>query len=150
GGEGAVARDDALLAIRAGLLCNDAQLRQGADGWAVHGDPMEGALVVLAAKAGLEPEAERRRSPRLDAVPFDAQHRFMAVLQPRPEDPASGTDIFIKGAPERVLEMCASERHEGRARPIDRAAWHRAADRLAASGQRVLALALLPAGAERD
>ena len=46
----------------------------------VDGDPMEGALLALAVKAGLDPEHVCARLPRLDEIPFDAQHRFMATL----------------------------------------------------------------------
>src|SRR3546814_4171387 len=66
--------------VRAALLCNDADLRQSENGWIVEGDPMEGALVSLAIKAGEDPRELRKRLPRTDAIPFDAQHRFMATL----------------------------------------------------------------------
>ena len=62
------------------LLCNDAHLRRGETGWIVEGDPMEGALVVVAVKAGYDRGFERKRCPRTDVIPFDAQHRFMATL----------------------------------------------------------------------
>src|SRR5690606_20370070 len=67
---------------RAALLCNDAQLRlDEADGqWRLDGDPTEGALVVLAMKAGLDVPGERETFARLDAIPFESEHRFMATL----------------------------------------------------------------------
>jgi calcium-translocating P-type ATPase len=122
--------------VRAGLLCNDAELRQAADGWIVDGDPMEGALVTLAMKAGLDPAAERRQAPRLHEIPFDSAHRFMATLH--------WGQAYIKGAPERLVEICDLERRDGRNVPIERARWEAQAERLAARGLRLLAFAVKP------
>jgi potassium/sodium efflux P-type ATPase len=129
--------------LRAAALCNDAELRSGpAGGWTVAGDPMEGALVVLAAKAGIDASALRRAAPRLDAIPFDAQHRFMATLNHEPEGRAT---IFVKGAPERVIGMARMVRAAGGGTsseaPLDRALWEARTAALAAQGQRVLAFA---------
>ncbi|MEM7023209.1 MAG: HAD-IC family P-type ATPase, partial [Pseudomonadota bacterium] len=121
--------DPALAAlIRAGLLCNDASLRSNDGRWLVDGDPMEGALVTLALKAGLEPSSERHSRPRLDTIPFDARYRYMATLH------RVGTDgeILVKGAPERVLEMCSSACHREGDQPIDANAWHQVAEARAA------------------
>ena len=65
---------------RTALLCNDAALRQFAGRWTVAGDPMEGALVSLALKAGLDHDRLLKEQPRLDEIPFDAAHRYMATL----------------------------------------------------------------------
>ncbi|HEX6142487.1 MAG TPA: cation-transporting P-type ATPase [Geminicoccaceae bacterium] len=138
--------DVLMEAVRAGLLCNDAELRQTESGWIVDGDPMEGALVTLAMKAGLDPDLVRRQLPRTDEIPFDAQHRFMATLHHGHED---GAFILIKGAPERVLEMCSHERRSDGDRPINREAWQSGADELAAEGHRVLAFATRPAAPEQ-
>lgn len=126
--------------LRAALLCNDAELRQVDGAWRVEGDPMEGALVVLVRKAGLDPAAGREAHPRRDEIPFDSQHRYMATLHP---DRDGGDIILLKGAPERILEMCAD------APDFDRADWAARAEVLAAEGQRVLGFAALaaPAGA---
>jgi magnesium-transporting ATPase (P-type) len=123
---------------RAAGLCNDARLRGAGTTWTVEGDPMEGALVVLALKAGLEPEAESKRLPRVDEIPFDAEHRFMATLH---HDHAGHSTIFVKGAPERLLAMCAQQRDAAGAVPLDAAYWHARVEALAAQGQRVLAVA---------
>ncbi|HSN72195.1 MAG TPA: HAD-IC family P-type ATPase, partial [Steroidobacteraceae bacterium] len=123
--------------VRAALLCNDAELRH-ADDWRVDGDPMEGALVVLGIKAGFEPAAVRKECPRVDEIPFDAAHRFMATLH---HDHSGRAFVLIKGAPERVIEMCRTESTSAGDRPIDTRAWHRRADELASEGHRVLALA---------
>jgi calcium-translocating P-type ATPase len=107
----------------AAALCNDAALVRRDGIWTIEGDPMEGALLAFAGKTGARAQARR-----LDAVPFDSRHRFMAVLT---EDGGQGL-IHVKGAPERVLGMCSG---------IDVPRWHDRADALARRGLRVLALA---------
>jgi calcium-translocating P-type ATPase len=118
---------------RAAALCNDAELRLRGDHWAVEGDPMEGALLAFATKVTFDP---RVRTQRLDAIPFDARHRFMAVLTEGPD----GRVISVKGAPERVLRMC---------RDIDVKHWHDRAEALARRGLRVLGLAEIAVVSER-
>ncbi|MDQ0313598.1 cation-transporting P-type ATPase [Amorphus orientalis] len=129
----------------AGLLCNDAHLREGEAGWQVVGDPMEGALVALAAKAGHQPDAARAEIARLDEIPFDSRHRYMATLNRRE---GYEPTIYVKGAPERLLEMCDSAASPEGPRPIDREYWEARLADLAADGERVLALArtVAPAG----
>lgn len=82
------------LLARAAARCNDAALHEKGGRWIVEADPMEGALLAFAAKAG-----GVEISPRKDAVPFDSRHRYMAVLT------GNGMTL-VKGAPERVLPMC--------------------------------------------
>jgi magnesium-transporting ATPase (P-type) len=130
--------------LRVAALCNDAHLAEGPAGWRVEGDPMEGALIALAARGGLDPAGARSALPRRDALPFDPRHRLMATLDGPPDGAA---ELSVKGAPERLIELCASETGpDGAPRPIDRAAWHAAAERLAAEGMRVLAFAGRPGG----
>jgi magnesium-transporting ATPase (P-type) len=134
--------DDALaLLARAALLCNDSELRCVDGDWRVDGDPMEGALVSFAVKAGHEPELLRRQLPRDDEIPFDAAHRFMATLHHSHQD---GAFVLIKGAPERVLAMCGVQLRSTGLEAIDRACWLQAIERLAADGPRVLAFAMKP------
>lgn len=115
---------------RAAALCNDAALHDRNGVWTVEGDPMEGALLAFAGKVAVETSARR-----LDAIPFDSRHRFMAVLTEGP----GGRLIHVKGAPERVLRMCGD---------ADYAHWHDRAEAMARRGLRVLALAerAAPAG----
>ena len=124
--------------LRAGLLCNDAHLRSERDQWLIDGDPTEGALVVVALKGGLDACLEAEMRPRVDVIPFESEHRFMATLH---HDHAGHGFIYLKGAPERVMDMCTLERYAGTDRPLRRNYWHERIQHMAAQGQRVLALA---------
>jgi magnesium-transporting ATPase (P-type) len=126
---------------RAALLCNDAVLREVDGEWKLEGDPTEGALLALAMKAGLDARFEAEALPRVDIIPFESEHRFMATLH---HDHAGHAFAFVKGAPERVIAMCAQQRAGGEDRPIDPAFWHARIEALAAAGFRVLALAMAP------
>lgn len=131
----------------AALLCNDAALVESDGGWSVTGDPMEGALVCVAAKAGHETDAARDRFARLDEIPFDSRHRYMATLH----DLGAGRRmVFVKGAPERIFAMCPTEVTATGLQPTDVGRWQEAVADLAADGQRVLAFARMPADAEMD
>lgn len=130
---------------QAALLCNDARLDNSTEQTRVVGDPMEGALLVLAAKAGLDLKEHIAQWPRRDEVPFDAQLRYMATLN---HDHHGHARILLKGAPEQVIALCRSARgRDGQAVPVDPERWHRHIDQLAGEGLRVLALAAAPAGA---
>ncbi|HRP85897.1 MAG TPA: cation-transporting P-type ATPase [Gammaproteobacteria bacterium] len=131
--------DKALMELcRAALLCNDAEFEQGAQGSRLRGDPTEGALLVLAMKAGLEPDRLRPSAPRDDAIPFESERRFMATLH---HDHDGARFIYVKGAPERILSMCVDALSDHGAMPLDRERWLASAERLAVDGLRVLALA---------
>ena len=142
--DGVPVQDSALLSLlgRAALLCNDASLRHQQDVWQVEGDPMEGALVAFAVKAGLDAQADRQDWRRIDVIPFDARHRFMATLN---HDHHDHQQVFVKGAPERLLEMCSAQHGESGSAPLDRQFWQDQIDALAADGMRVLAFAGQPA-----
>ncbi len=143
--EGSLQRDgsdvtpDAVHAAlaRVAALCNNAHLRETDKGWRVEGDPMEGALLALAAKLGREP-GERPRS--LAAIPFDARYRYMAVLH----DTDEGRKVLLKGAPEAVLDRCSHQMTEAGREALDRGWWEEQAEVVASNGQRVLALAEMP------
>lgn len=121
----------------AAALCNDASLHEDAKGWQLAGDPTEGALLTLAMKAGLNPAELRIERERVDVIPFESEHRYMATLNQR----SSGNVLLVKGAPERVLAMCAQQARQGGAEPLDLPFWRTAIDAQARAGRRVLALA---------
>ncbi|WP_083570954.1 HAD-IC family P-type ATPase [Halomonas sp. QHL1] len=125
--------------ILTGLLCNDAQLHQADGDWHVIGDPMEGALVALAIKAGLNPERKRHEWPRLDEIPFDAQHRLMVTLN---FNVSGGYQIFVKGAPDELLLLCSTQAYGDATVPLDREAWTARITAAAAQGERVLGFAV--------
>ncbi len=131
---------------RAAVLCSDTSLEQTSTGWRVHGDPMEGALLVAGLKAGLDIEAEGKQYPRTDLIPFESEHRFMATLH---HSHTGDAFIFVKGAPERVMEMCARQRALDGDQPLDGAYWLARIEEMADRGQRVLAMAVKPANHEQ-
>ena len=130
--------------LTAGALCNDAHLRARGGRHEVVGDPTEAALLVVARKGGLEPVALARERPRLDAIPFESEHRYMATLH---SDASEGAPmVYVKGAPERVLPRCGGAlAPTGEEVALDRAAVLAEAERLAGEGLRVLAIARVSA-----
>ena len=125
----------------AALLCNDARLTEQDGRWHMQGDPTEGALVTLGVKAGLDHDHTREQYPRVDTIPFESEHRFMATLH---HDHAGHVFVYLKGAPERVLEMCHLQRCRGVDIPLDRHAWESTLHQMASRGQRLLAIAEKP------
>ena len=145
GGRPGTAGDDPALRalLEAAALCNDAALVPPGDDdprWRALGDPTEAALLSLARKGGIDPEAVRALHPRIGEIPFDAGARLMATAHGGP----GGGRTVVKGAPEALLPLCASLRgREGR-RPLDagsRGGVLAASERMAADALRVLAFA---------
>ena len=124
--------------LRAVMLCNDSSLRQKDDGWAVDGDPTEGALIVAAMKAGLESHLVSEQFPRSDVIPFESEHRFMAT---RHHDHQGNSFLYMKGAPEVMLPRCTLQRGDGRDAPLNSSYWNQMLDQLTAAGHRPLAIA---------
>jgi magnesium-transporting ATPase (P-type) len=141
--DGTPAEEDSVLKLmgRVSMLCNDAEIRQEEGVWKVEGDPTEGALYPFANKLGLERKVEQDAHPRIDAIPFESEHKFMATLH---KDGGGKQFILVKGAPEVILEHCDRQATEdGQALPINRDHFMKASDKLAAQGERVLGLAWL-------
>lgn len=126
-------------ALQAAVLCNDASLSQEGSQWCVSGDPMEGALLTAGIKSGLDLDFEAKAFPRTDFIPFESEHKFMASLHHSHHGKAF---IYLKGAPEKVLEMCESQLSTTGESPIDSAYWLKQIECLAQQGQRVLAIAV--------
>ena len=146
------------LLLQAGVLCSDAELRQGAEGaWEVLGDPTEGALAVVAGKAGFDDFELRRRYARKAEIPFSSERQLMAVWVDDPDGSlqaplgaaAEGSSqlMISKGAPEVILASC-SRWLDGSGvvalSPNQLQWWVDQARDLAASGLRVLAFACSP------
>jgi len=130
----------------AAALCNDASLHEDGNGWQLAGDPTEGALLTLAMKAGLNPTELKLEHERLDLIPFESEHRFMATLHPDGDT----NRVLVKGAPERVLAMCDRQaRSAGDEEPLAEARWRTAIEEQARAGRRVLALATRTLPGER-
>jgi len=124
----------------AGALCNDSQITCEDGRWKVQGDPTEAALLVSAQKGGYPVEELSKRLPRLDVIPFESDRQYMATLH---ADEAAGANrIFVKGAVEKVIELCRCEAGaDGADSPLNRDAVLRNTEALAARGYRVLAFA---------
>jgi magnesium-transporting ATPase (P-type) len=141
----AAERSPQLLEIaRAGVLCNDSSLIQKDERWSISGDPTEAALIPFAIKCGLDPRLLQETWPRVDVIPFESRHRFMASLN---HDHHGHRFIYLKGAPETVLDMCAWQRSGDDRQPLAKPYWHRRVDEIAANGQRAIALACKPSPA---
>ncbi len=125
----------------AGAGCNDARLSRNEGRWQVVGDPTEGALLVVAAKGGVDLDELSKTLPRVWAVPFSSERQFMATLH---RDVAAGASVVLaKGAFERIVDLCGFQMDpSGALRPLDRDRILAAAESLAAGGLRVLATAM--------
>ncbi len=137
-GEPTAPSGSARMLLLTGLLCNDSRLAVHNGHWTVEGDPMEGALIALAQRSGLDPQAMLERCPRLDEIPFDPEYRYMATLHRNPE---GGALLLVKGAPERVLAMCTSQVTARGKQPLDHDFWDAEIAHAGAAGERVLGFA---------
>ncbi|HET9078221.1 MAG TPA: cation-transporting P-type ATPase [Acidimicrobiales bacterium] len=129
--------------VRVAALCCDARLIPPADGseWRILGDTTEGAILVAAAKAGLDLAAEQRRTPRVATFAFDPDRKLMSTLNRS----GAAIEAYVKGSPEAVLARCTRICWQGR--PVDIGPDHRQAistanDSMAADAMRVLAVAV--------
>ena len=127
--------------LYAGALCNDSSLYDEAGHWRVQGDPTEGALLTSAAKGGLNREELDHQFPRIDTVPFESEHQYMATLHRLRADD-HGRVAFIKGAVEKLVARCSRQLAEdGSPVPLGAEEIERSAMEMASKGLRVLAFA---------
>lgn len=124
-----------------GYVCNNCQLAKNTSGYMIKGDPTEGALVVSATKVGMVTEF-----PRLDEIPFEAEQRFMATLN---KDGTSNL-IYIKGSPERIIEMCRGQLIDGAVEPLRKDEILGKVDEMAKEALRVLAIAYKPVDVDKE
>ncbi|MEA5419610.1 cation-translocating P-type ATPase [Spirulina sp. CCNP1310] len=130
----------------AAVLCNDASLQQGNGGeWLILGDPTEGALLTLGAKAGLWAQSLTPHFPRVAEIPFSSERKRMTVIcGADPEQPSTTYTLFSKGSPELLLNCCEQYQfgdHAHRLTPKERQAVSRVNEEMASQGLRVLGLA---------
>jgi magnesium-transporting ATPase (P-type) len=156
--EGAVLLDNENIALEensalrsclhAGVLCNDSRLFERDGRWTVEGDPTEGALLTVAAKAGVDPGALRDAAAGLDVIPFESERQYMATLHRLPDGRHM---VFMKGAVEKVLALCGKAlRADGETAGIECNSLQQIADDLAARGLRVLAFAMREVPREQE
>jgi Ca2+-transporting ATPase len=119
------------LLMKAAALCNNAVLERSgisvgglfrglakgrtAPEWSIMGDPTEGALLVMAAKAGFWRERLEQKEPRLAELPFDSDRKRMTVLH---KLPAGNIAAYVKGAPDSIVELCTHTYQAGAAVPL--------------------------------
>jgi len=131
------------LLLTIGSLCNNAQLRKkdGDGGWEIFGDPTEGALIVAAEKEGLSREKLDAESPRVREVPFTSERKLMTTVH---KTGAGGFVVYLKGAPETVLDKCTLILENGKEKKMTQADKDRVLEvnnQLAGNALRVLAMA---------
>ena len=122
--------------IEAAVLCNDARFSStstdNSQELQLHGDPTEGALLILSSKAGVDAQMLRKANPRLAELPFESAHGFMATLNQQMEE----ARLFIKGAPERIFPRCSKGSLQSEVE------WQQRANEMAMAGLRLLAFAV--------
>ncbi|MCU0519487.1 MAG: HAD-IC family P-type ATPase [Anaerolineae bacterium] len=110
---------DVRKALQIGALCNDARLvrhqHEDSHTWEIRGDPTEGALVVAAAKSGYQKHVLESQMPRVDELPFSSEAKLMATFHRVPE---GRIWVYVKGAPETVLQRCPHIHENGRPRAL--------------------------------
>jgi calcium-translocating P-type ATPase len=131
--------DPARLAVHAGVLTNEAELHRREDGTVEStGDPTEAALLVVASTLGVDPEGLRAAHRAVVEVPFEPDLRYSLAVR---EDGRARQRLWLKGAPERVLELAtAMVGPDGQTTELDRTQVLEAAHALASRGLRVLAM----------
>lgn len=105
-----------LKTIEIGVMCNNSDLVKENEEWKVQGEPTEGALIVLAKKAGIEKDNYHGKFPRIHEHPFDADRKCMSAVHTVENQPI----VYTKGAPEMILKKCRYCLKDGKVRKISR------------------------------
>ena len=130
------------LLLQGSALCNDAILQPTEEkGWKIAGDPTEGALVVVAAKAGYDRDSINEKFPRVQEIPFDSSRKMMTTFHQMPD---GSVRAFVKGAPDILLNRCKHISTRGQITEVndaDRANIAAANSAMAKQALRVLAVA---------
>lgn len=150
-GSGVVGSEALSTLLRAGVLASDARVEQknGSGTWEVKGDPTEGALVVAAAKAGLNKPALDAEFSRLFEIPFTAETKRMTTLHQTP----GGVVAYAKGAPEVIVQSCSMMLTEAGLERLDETRRTEVLERarqMAGEALRVLAVAYKPQASLKD
>ncbi|MHB8054291.1 MAG: calcium-translocating P-type ATPase, SERCA-type [Candidatus Aminicenantales bacterium] len=133
---------DLRACLEAGAVCNGAELVQKEGRWTIVGDPTEGALLTVAAKAGLGKADLESRGEFVEEIPFDSERKLMSVI--RRDGQAGALTAYVKGAPDILLDRCSQILENGQTRPIlkeDRGRIIHMIDYLSGQAMRVLAMA---------
>jgi Ca2+-transporting ATPase len=128
------------MLLRIGLLCNNAELQFKEGSWKILGDPTEGALLVLAAKANLWKDRMRESYPYVAELPFSSERKMMTTIHKT----TKGLQAYVKGAPETVLELCNQIQEGKELKNLEKEEREKilgVTRRMAAEGLRVLAFA---------
>jgi Ca2+-transporting ATPase len=127
------------MLFQIGILCNDTSLASTNGVWTIRGDPTEGALVVVGAKAGLMAQELNARFSRTDEIPFSSERKRMTTIHSSPQ----GKVAYSKGAPEVILDSSSHILKDGKESPLtekDKAEVLGTATRMAGDALRVLGL----------
>ncbi|HEU0289872.1 MAG TPA: cation-translocating P-type ATPase, partial [Burkholderiales bacterium] len=150
---------DATVLLHGALLCNDAKLAEKTDeagrrSWRIIGDPTEGAMAVVATKAGLERDGLEKTMPRVQEIPFDSDRKRMTTIHSPDGGQGSVADFryprhiaFVKGAPDVLLDLCSHLQQSGQSIPMTDAKRKEILDQnrdLASNALRVLGVAYRP------
>lgn len=142
---------DLLTFLRAGALCNNAELSFDGKQWIVHGDTTEGALVVAARKSGIEKKQLEVENDRIWEDPFDSKTRRMTTVHKTHD--GGKIQAFIKGAPESILPICNRVRENGSIVKLEPARVNdiqRSINEITGKGYRLLMLAYKEMSKEED
>lgn len=132
--------------LAAGLLCNDSQVVEKNGEMVVEGDPTEGALIASAGKIRSLTGKDIRKFPRLDSIPFESEHQYMATLH---EGDDGKKFVYLKGAIEKILSRCGKQlENDGSIKALERKTVQEMSEEMASHGLRILAFARMDTATE--